>query len=84
MTTANLVAEPPPGGLLSWMRAVSRPSLLAFGVGVLAVLSGLLTYATVTGFGPAAPTRQVIDGLLLLNLVLGATQIGRASCRERV
>ena len=57
MTTANAVEVPPDGGPLSWLRAVSRPSLLAFGVGILAVLSGVATYATVMGLVPYTPTR---------------------------
>ncbi|HJW41367.1 MAG TPA: PAS domain-containing sensor histidine kinase [Rhizomicrobium sp.] len=73
MTTANLAAEPPRGGLPSWMRRVSRPSLLALGVGVLALLSGSLTYATVTGVGPVTPTAEVLAALLLINLTLGLT-----------
>jgi len=76
MTTANLTAESPTGGLLNWIRAVSRPSLLAFGIAVLAVLSSVLSYATVTGTGPVAPTQDVIDGLLLINLTLGLTLAG--------
>ena len=73
MTTANLVAEPPGGGLLNWIRGISRPSLLAFGVAILAVLSGFLTYGTLTGVGPVAPTQGVLAALLLINLSLGLT-----------
>ncbi|MEJ0025648.1 MAG: PAS domain-containing sensor histidine kinase [Rhizomicrobium sp.] len=40
---------------------------------ILAVLSGFLTYATVTGVGPAEPTQGVLAALLLLNLTLGLT-----------
>jgi two-component system nitrogen regulation sensor histidine kinase NtrY len=71
MTSANLVAEPPSGGLLNWARAISRPSLLAFGAGVLAVLSGVLTYAIVTGVGPVLPTTAVLDDLVLINVTFG-------------
>jgi two-component system nitrogen regulation sensor histidine kinase NtrY len=56
---------------LTWLRAVSRPSLLALAVGILAVLAGLMTYATVTGAGPVAPTKDVVDSLLIINLTLG-------------
>ena len=76
MTTANLVAEPPSGGLLNWIRAISRLSLLAFGVGILAVLSVALTYATITGAGPVTPTKDVIDTLLLINLTFGVALAG--------
>ncbi|HEY0104751.1 MAG TPA: PAS domain-containing sensor histidine kinase [Rhizomicrobium sp.] len=58
------------------MRAISRPSLLAFGVAVLAVLLGLFTYATVTGVGPLAPTPGVLDDLLALHLALGVILAG--------
>ncbi|MEI9992847.1 MAG: PAS domain-containing sensor histidine kinase [Rhizomicrobium sp.] len=57
--------------MLNWIRAISRSSLLDFGVAILAVLSGFLTYATVTGVGPVAPTAGVLTALLLLNLTLG-------------
>ena len=42
MATTNAV-EAPGAGLLDWVRVVSRPSLLAFGVGVLAILFALVT-----------------------------------------
>ena len=73
MTTANAVDAPPDGGLLSWLRAVSRPSLLAFGVGILAVLSGVATYATVMGLVPYTPTQAGLIGILIVNLTLGLT-----------
>jgi two-component system, NtrC family, nitrogen regulation sensor histidine kinase NtrY len=71
MTTANLVADPPSGGPLRWLRAISRTSLLAFGATILALLSGFLTYATITGLVPVAPTPGVLAGLFLVNLTLG-------------
>ncbi|MEI9886945.1 MAG: PAS domain-containing sensor histidine kinase [Rhizomicrobium sp.] len=73
MTTANAVGTPPAIGPLSWLRAVSRPSLLAFGVGILAVLSGVATYATVMGLVPFNPTPAGLIGILLVNLTLGLT-----------
>ncbi|HXC54032.1 MAG TPA: PAS domain-containing sensor histidine kinase [Rhizomicrobium sp.] len=72
MTTANLVETPPAGGLLNWLRAVSRPSLLAFGVGILAVLSGVATYIVVMGLVPYKPTPAGLVVILLVNLTLGA------------
>ncbi|MBS0471954.1 MAG: PAS domain-containing sensor histidine kinase [Proteobacteria bacterium] len=71
MTTANSIDMPENGGPIAWLRAISRPSLLAFGVGVLAVLAGVMTYVTVTGAGPVKPTQDVVDSLLMINLLLG-------------
>ncbi len=73
MTIANAVEVPPAGGPLSWLRAVSRPSLLAFGVGILAVLSGIATYAMVMGLLPYTPTQTGLVAILLVNLTLGLT-----------
>jgi len=58
-------------GMRGLARAASRPSRLAFGVGVLAILSGLVTYATLTGLVPYNPTPITLVGLLLVNLTLG-------------
>ncbi|HEY4941336.1 MAG TPA: PAS domain-containing sensor histidine kinase [Rhizomicrobium sp.] len=73
MTTANAVEAPDNGGLLSWLRAVSRPSLLALGVGILALASGVATYATVLGMLPYKPTPAGLVGITLVNLTLGVT-----------
>ncbi len=65
------IAEPPSRrGLWQLMRAISRPSRLAAGVGLLAVVSGVLTYATVTGLVPYRPTPVTLIVLLLVNLIL--------------
>ena len=55
------------------LRSLSRPSQLALGVGVLAALSGCVTYALLTGLTPFAPTRTGLAVLLLLNLSLVLT-----------
>ncbi|HEY1615689.1 MAG TPA: PAS domain-containing sensor histidine kinase [Rhizomicrobium sp.] len=60
-------------GLWQLMRAVSRPSRLAAGVGLLAAVSGVLTYATVTGLVPYRPTSTTLIVLLLINLILVLT-----------
>src|SRR5215475_5965916 len=73
MATTNSAEAPESAGLFGGIRAISRPSLLAFGVGVLAVLSGMATYATVMGFVPYTPTPAVLVGLLIINLTLGLT-----------
>ena len=58
-----------------WARltGASRPSLIAFGVGLLAVLSGITTYALLTGLVPYNPTPAALVGLLLINLSLVLT-----------
>ena len=53
--------------------AMSRPSRLALAVGVLAVLSGVATYASVTGLVPYNPTPGALIALLLVNLTLVLT-----------
>jgi len=52
-------------------RAASRPSQLALGVGFLAVLSGAITYAILSGLIPWTPGRPGLIVLLLINLTLG-------------
>jgi two-component system nitrogen regulation sensor histidine kinase NtrY len=52
-------------------RAVSKPSRLAFGVGLLAVASGAFTYAVLSGLTPYTPTRSGLLALALVNLTLG-------------
>jgi two-component system nitrogen regulation sensor histidine kinase NtrY len=70
-TTRTL--EGPKGGLLARLTAASRPSLLAFGVGLLSVLSGVVTYAILTGLVPYNPTPATLVALLLVNLTLVLT-----------
>ncbi|HVP86105.1 MAG TPA: PAS domain-containing sensor histidine kinase [Rhizomicrobium sp.] len=53
--------------------AISRPSLLALAVGILAVLSGVATYASVTGLVPYNPTPGGLIALLIVNLTLVLT-----------
>ena len=61
---------PQGAGALGLLRAVSRPSLLAFAVGLLAISSGAFTYCSIMGFLPYTLTRSGITGLLLINFVL--------------
>jgi two-component system nitrogen regulation sensor histidine kinase NtrY len=70
MATASTVPAPS-GGLIGVARAASRPSRLAALVGLLAILSGAFTYATLTGVVPYKPPPVVQVGLLLLTLILG-------------
>ncbi|HTO39913.1 MAG TPA: PAS domain-containing sensor histidine kinase [Rhizomicrobium sp.] len=60
-------------GLRAILLAMSRPSRLALAVGVLAVLSGIATYAIVTGLVPYNPTPGGLIGLLIINLTLVLT-----------
>ena len=53
--------------------AASRPSLLALGVGLLSVLSGIATYAILTGLVPYNPTPAKLVALVLINLSLVLT-----------
>jgi two-component system nitrogen regulation sensor histidine kinase NtrY len=80
MATTNTV-EAPGTGLLDWLRAISRPSLLALGVGVLAVLSAMVTYGMVTGLIPYNPTPSNLVALLLINLALGVSLAGLIAWR---
>jgi two-component system, NtrC family, nitrogen regulation sensor histidine kinase NtrY len=80
MATTNTV-EAPGAGLLDWLRVISRPSLLALGVGVLAVLSAMVTYGMVTGLIPYNPTPSNLVTLLLINLALGVSLAGLIAWR---
>ena len=80
MATTNAV-EAPGAGLLDWVRVVSRPSLLAFGVGILALLSAMVTYGMVTGLVPYNPTPENLVTLLLINLTLGVSLGGLIAWR---
>src|SRR5581483_8280766 len=51
-------------------RSASRPSQLALGVGLLAVLSGAVTYAILSGLIPWTPGSPGLSIMLLLNLTL--------------
>ena len=81
MTVANTVPAPESGGVFGWLRAVSRPSLLAFGVGILAVLFGIATYITVMGLTPYNPSPTTIVGILVVNLALIAVLAGLIAWR---
>src|SRR5690348_2740844 len=81
MTVANTVPAPESGGVFGWLRAVSRPSLLAFGVGILAVLFGIATYITVMWLTPYNPSPTTIVGILVVNLALIAVLAGLIAWR---
>ncbi|HEX4028702.1 MAG TPA: PAS domain-containing sensor histidine kinase [Rhizomicrobium sp.] len=53
------------------LRAVSRPSQLAFGVALLAVISGVTTYVLLTGLTPyTLDSTGLVTTLMLINLAL--------------
>ncbi|MGH6890491.1 MAG: ATP-binding protein [Rhizomicrobium sp.] len=70
MATTNAVGAPVRSGLWQVIRAASRPSRLAAAVGLLAVVSGVVSYATVTGLVPYHPTSAALIALLVSNLLL--------------
>jgi two-component system nitrogen regulation sensor histidine kinase NtrY len=55
------------------LRAVSRPSQLAFGVAMAAVIFGCVTYALLTGLTPYTPNPLGLIILALINLTLVLT-----------
>jgi two-component system nitrogen regulation sensor histidine kinase NtrY len=54
-------------------RLLSKPSLFAVGVAILAAICGLLTYAAVTGLVPYRPSHAGLFVLILSNIVLVGT-----------
>jgi two-component system, NtrC family, nitrogen regulation sensor histidine kinase NtrY len=73
MATTNALELRPSRGPFGFARVLSRPSLLALGVGGLATVSGLLTYAAVTGLVPYRPSHAGLFALVLFNILLVAT-----------
>ena len=51
-------------------RVISRPSLIALAIALLAVLSSVATYASLTGLVPYSPTHGGLIALLIVNLTL--------------
>ena len=68
-TVGNTTA--PQGGWIGVVRAISRPSWLAFGVALLSLLSGVATYTTLTRPGLYNPTQGTLTEILIVNLLLG-------------
>jgi len=64
------VPPKPRSGPFRLLRALSRPSLIALGVGLAAIVSGVVTYLTLTGLAPYEPTPSVMIALLLINITL--------------
>ncbi len=73
MASTSAYQAQAPGGPLKLARVLSRPSLLALFVALAAVISGVVTYATLTGLAPYNPTPTVMVVLVLVNLTLVLT-----------
>jgi two-component system nitrogen regulation sensor histidine kinase NtrY len=73
LKTEDMVSETTFPERRTSLRAVSRPSQLAFAVMLLAVLSGCVTYALLTGLTPYTPDHGALIGLALINLTLVLT-----------
>jgi two-component system, NtrC family, nitrogen regulation sensor histidine kinase NtrY len=75
MATTEAV-DAPGGGIPRLLRAVSRSSLVAIGIGTVAILSGVVTYAIIARQVSYSPSDSVLTALLLINfgidLALGA------------
>ncbi len=77
MAVADVLKQPQdrakPGGVAGWLRVRSRTAMLAVAVGILAMISGLVTYGIVMGFIPYTLTKPGIIALLLINFALALT-----------
>jgi two-component system, NtrC family, nitrogen regulation sensor histidine kinase NtrY len=70
MATTSAFGASVPSGALRLFRVVSVPSLLAFVVALGAVVSGILTYVTLSGLAPFQPSLGVVVVLLVADLTL--------------
>lgn len=73
MANTDTLEARPPRGPVDILRLLSRPSLLALAVGILALVAGTLTYAAITGLVPYRPTGGTLIALILVNFVLVLT-----------
>jgi len=73
VVTEDMVSETTFPERRASLRAVSRPSQLAFGVALLAVISGVATYMLLTGLTPYALDSTGLVVLMLINLALVLT-----------
>jgi two-component system nitrogen regulation sensor histidine kinase NtrY len=73
VVTEDMVSETTFPERRASLRAVSRPSQLAFGVALLAVISGVTTYMLLTGLTPYTLDRTGLIVLMLINLALVLT-----------
>ncbi|MBI1329208.1 MAG: HAMP domain-containing protein [Alphaproteobacteria bacterium] len=72
---------PAPKGLFGLLNAISRPSLLALTVGLIAAIAAFVTYALVTDLVPYTPSQSTIFGLIGINFVLVVTLGGLIAWR---
>ena len=70
MATTSTVDVPLGGGDPRPFRLLSKPSLIALAIGLLAVLSSVTTYASLTGLIPYTPTHGGLIFLSIINLAL--------------
>ena len=70
MASTSLFRSRVLGGPFQLLRAASRPSLIALAVGLAAVVSGVLTYLTITGLAPYNPTPAAMVVLIVVDLSL--------------
>jgi two-component system nitrogen regulation sensor histidine kinase NtrY len=68
MAATNTVDVPLSGGSPRLFGAISLPSLLALAIGLLAVMSSVATYASLTGLIPYSPEHGGLIVLLIANL----------------
>jgi two-component system nitrogen regulation sensor histidine kinase NtrY len=73
VVTEDMVSETTFPERRASLRAVSRPSQLAFGVALLAVVSGVATYVLLTGLTPYTLDSTGLIALMLINLTLVLT-----------
>ena len=73
VVTEDMVSETTFPERRASLRALSRPSRLAFGVALLAVMSGCVTYALLTGLTSYTPDHVGLIVLALINLSLVLT-----------
>jgi two-component system nitrogen regulation sensor histidine kinase NtrY len=62
--------DSPGSGFARLLRAVSRSSLVALGIGAGAILSGVITYVIIARLVPYKPSSLVLQALLLVNMAV--------------
>ena len=78
---ATSTIEGPRGKILAQLATASRPSLIAFAVAILSVLSGMATYGLLTGLIPFSLSTAGLIAVMLVNFVLVLTLGGLIAWR---
>ena len=78
---ATSTTEGPRGRILTQLATASRPSLIAFAVAILSVLSGMATYALLTGLISLSLSTAGLVAVMLVNFVLVLTLGGLIAWR---